>query len=661
MNMILALLVMFSAELIHAEASSSDLSVEFLRAEDQRRVDGALLSYLRHPELEIRRRAALALGRIGTRAAIHALVQALPLEIDDQVRRRMAFALGLTGSTRGLRCLVDCLQRDQDAGVRERAAEALGRIGGPGVRDALVAALESLSHSPDASTDRLGRALIVALYRLDDRRALSALQNALEVPGSTRSHAVWALSRWAEPSSREAFPPLFGDPDPWVRKWSMRAAGGLASKDPLAKKDRRFVRAVLGGSRDEDGQVRIQAVRAMNHIHDGTIVDRVLEIALVEGAPLEREEAIQVLGTVKDDPRVVNALRVLSRRQDGFGGQARVSLSHLDPDPDRALTARRYLRQDDRLDRLDWVRSLEFVPGPVIDRALVELATGEPPWLVPDPVSSHAAVEILSRRTGVVDQAFWRARLGGDDPLDRSVAGDVLLEREGVASLDDLLAAARAGIGRFEEVDFRISLVAALAKREEPEARKALESFLDDPSRLVRRDTAKALRMTTLEETPLDLDRPDGYYRRVIDDVMASTGATIVTNKGSIEIRFFGSLAPLTVTNFINLARSGFYDGLPITRVVADFVVQMGDARGDLNGSPGYTIRCENSELEYRRGRVGMALSGKDTGGCQFFMTHSAQPHLDGSYTIFAEVTAGLEVVDQIVRCDRIQRILVHP
>ena len=103
----------------------------------------------------------------------------------------------------------------------------------------------------------------------------------------------------------------------------------------------------------------------------------------------------------------------------------------------------------------------------------------------------------------------------------------------------------------------------------------------------------------------------------------------------------------MTVDSFVALARKDFFDGTTIHRVVPDFVVQAGDPRGDGTGGPGYALRDELNGRPYVRGTVGMALSGPDTGGSQWFVTLSRQPHLDGAYTDFGEVTAGLEVVER--------------
>ena len=111
--------------------------------------------------------------------------------------------------------------------------------------------------------------------------------------------------------------------------------------------------------------------------------------------------------------------------------------------------------------------------------------------------------------------------------------------------------------------------------------------------------------------------------------------------------------------SFVELALSGYLDDTEIHRVVPNFVVQAGDPTGTGLGDPGYTLRCEVSPIPYERGTVGMALSGKDTGGSQFFVTLSRQPHLDGNYTVFGRVTSGMETVDLIEEGDKILGVTV--
>jgi cyclophilin family peptidyl-prolyl cis-trans isomerase len=138
-----------------------------------------------------------------------------------------------------------------------------------------------------------------------------------------------------------------------------------------------------------------------------------------------------------------------------------------------------------------------------------------------------------------------------------------------------------------------------------------------------------------------------------------SPHAFIETDKGTIEVELSVLDAPLTVENFMTLARKGYFNGLTIHRVVPDFVVQDGDPRGDGEGGPGYTIRDELNERPYLRGTVGMALAGKDTGGSQFFITHSPQPHLDARYTAFGHVVNGMDVVDRLTVGDIVRGVRI--
>jgi peptidyl-prolyl cis-trans isomerase B (cyclophilin B) len=130
-----------------------------------------------------------------------------------------------------------------------------------------------------------------------------------------------------------------------------------------------------------------------------------------------------------------------------------------------------------------------------------------------------------------------------------------------------------------------------------------------------------------------------------------------VTSGGEFEMILFPRKAPLTVSNFMELVKQGFYEGIFFHRVVPGFVIQAGDPRGDGWGGPGYYVPCEYNDIFYDRGVVGMAHAGKDTGGSQFFITHTPQPHLNGRHTGFGKVIKGMDVVDTIKLYDRIKKI----
>jgi cyclophilin family peptidyl-prolyl cis-trans isomerase len=135
--------------------------------------------------------------------------------------------------------------------------------------------------------------------------------------------------------------------------------------------------------------------------------------------------------------------------------------------------------------------------------------------------------------------------------------------------------------------------------------------------------------------------------------------ADLRTARGTITIEFAPVDAPLTVQNFLTLARAGYYDSLHWHRVVPAFVAQDGDRRGEGSGGPGYSIRDELNRLRYARGVVGMALSGPDTGGSQYYITLTPQPHLDAGYTAFARVVAGEAALDATVQGDAILAVRI--
>ncbi|MGD9633780.1 MAG: peptidylprolyl isomerase [Pirellulales bacterium] len=123
------------------------------------------------------------------------------------------------------------------------------------------------------------------------------------------------------------------------------------------------------------------------------------------------------------------------------------------------------------------------------------------------------------------------------------------------------------------------------------------------------------------------------------------------TSKGNIVIELFENEAPQATANFITLVKSGFYDGVSFHRVLPQFMAQGGDPKGDGSGGPGYSIKCECYQPNYRhhfRGSLSMAHAGRDTGGSQFFLTFLPTPHLDGKHTVFGRVVEGMEVLGDL-------------
>ena len=142
---------------------------------------------------------------------------------------------------------------------------------------------------------------------------------------------------------------------------------------------------------------------------------------------------------------------------------------------------------------------------------------------------------------------------------------------------------------------------------------------------------------------------------------MAETARITLDNGNTIDIAFYPEDAPKTVENFVTLAKKGFYNGLKFHRVVPDFVVQGGCPKGDGTGGPGYTVPAEFNSKKHVRGTLAMARSQHpDSAGSQFYICYGPTPHLDRNYTVFGQVTSGMEHVDQIKQGDRMKTVEIQ-
>jgi cyclophilin family peptidyl-prolyl cis-trans isomerase len=263
-------------------------------------------------------------------------------------------------------------------------------------------------------------------------------------------------------------------------------------------------------------------------------------------------------------------------------------------------------------------------------------------------------------------EALIRARLRSPDFVARSAAAQALAQLKATASVPELRAAYTAS-AKDPTYVARASLLAALAQLDPAGSRPLLDEALKDKDWALRVRAADLLREQKVTDGVAAAMRPatpgqavDSPAWKAMVAPPFSPHVFIETDRGTIEIELAVLDAPITASNFVNLARKGFFNGLAIHRIVPDFVVQGGDPRGDGEGGPGYAIRDELNERPYLRGTVGMALDWKDTGGSQFFITHSPAPHLDARYTVFGSVVAGMEVVDQLQPWDVIRRVRIR-
>ncbi len=678
--------------------------LRIMRAEDERRWEATDLGLLLSDRsAAVRGRAALAAGRIGDAGAVAPLASLLRTDKVETVRAHAAFALGEIEAASGADALLEALRLSKSIEVRARTIEALGKIAAalPAAQEerratlgaAILSTLAAEQRQPKPSRAVVLEALTAAL-RSRHRDAPKTVALFLSSPDArVRADAANVLARLRAKESVERLRVLVAtDTDPVVRANAARAlgvAGDAAAFDSL----------VARATTDTDLRVRVSAIRALGSLKDARAADPLLQLGeellfaykAAKGSavehPSETNELLEISGALgrllanTNHPRASALLRHL--REGGLGAPE-VEMALADIGPTQYIRQPPFVALANRTQGGAYPTSWQSISA--LAQGLGELANVTSAMGGNSAISLQADAQILLR-TMLEDAntpalalpsvlqaiaAFkpidlgtvMRARLKANDMIVRATAADILgtLEPDPI-NARALIEALPPSLDE-EMNDAALSILGALAKQKSAEATEAIKTAIDVPDYVVRRRAAALLKGDDAGaeegrvETVATRNHP-ADYQRAISRIGKRVSATVLTDKGEFTIELLPDDAPLTIDNFIALARRGYFNGVAFHRVVPNFVVQGGDPRGDGNGGPGYQIRCEINEETYTRGAVGMALSGKDTGGSQWFITHSPQPHLDGGYTIFGRVTEGMEVVDRIAIGDQIRSVTI--
>jgi cyclophilin family peptidyl-prolyl cis-trans isomerase len=280
-------------------------------------------------------------------------------------------------------------------------------------------------------------------------------------------------------------------------------------------------------------------------------------------------------------------------------------------------------------------------------------------YAIPDVLRAYAAFKPKDLEQVLV------THLQAPDVIVRGTAADLLGDLPPSPEITQALIAAWPRTTKDSLNDAALSILDSLSKQKTPAANDAIKNTLDSTDYLVRLHAATLLKINgagdfSARVGTVKTRNTEADYRRALARSGHEVFAVVTTSRGSFTMELLPNEAPLTVDNFVQLSRRNYFRGITIHRVVPNFVIQDGDPRGDGNGGPGYQIRCEINQVLYDRAAVGMALSGKDTGGSQWFVTHAPQPHLDGGYTVFGHVVAGMDVVDKIARGDVVKSITIR-
>ncbi|NUQ19863.1 MAG: hypothetical protein HOQ09_02770, partial [Gemmatimonadaceae bacterium] len=641
-----------------------------LAVADARMPDSATLhAAMRSKSAPVRAAATLAAGQVHLRVAAP-MLRVLLRDADTAVAARAAFSLGLLHDTASIASLDSALAAS--ATVAREAAFALGEIGEP-ARAAITAPMASAA--PPVRSE-----LLLAAAKLRPVPAPTVIAALAGPDLCVRWAAAYALARPRVAAGVSALVALLDDAslqavDPHVRS---EGSYECAPSEIRAQIARALVRPVTGDSlaaratvalrrlvADPAAHVRINALRSIATFGDSGV-------------------AVLVAATRDPDPNVrIAAAQSLAGRR--LAGDLWASLWNADT----SLMYRRGLLESA-------TRS-----GVVIPAQSTWGAAGD--WHMRAALADAAALApSAARGTGIAESL-----LADPDPRVRQsavAAVAAFLDSTGgasrratvVRSLRDpdffvraTAILALADSARASEVPAVLASYALAARDSGNDARIAAIRYLTSAWRRDSASFSDSVRMAVSALRPSDdplvraeangnpllagwpgtegVARPARWYEGVVRDIVAATlagaplRARIETARGPITLELLGVDAPLTVENFVRLARSGFYRNVHFHRVVPNFVAQDGDPRGDGNGGPGYAIRDELNLQRYSRGAVGMALSGPDTGGSQYFLTLSPQPHLDARYTIFARVVAGEDAMDRLLQGDAISNIVVLP
>jgi cyclophilin family peptidyl-prolyl cis-trans isomerase len=613
----------------------------------------------------VRRRAVLALGRVGLPEGV-AAVRAALADADVEVRQAAAFALGRAADASSADALAAIVSAEGPPMLRGRAAEALGLIADRLGRDfdpstaaravgALVGATAAAAAAvspdeiqsplaPEAEAFRLGISALVRLKAYDE-----VARAVLDDQGQPRIRwwpAAYALQRLEDPRAVPALLTLLQGEGAYAAAFAARGLGAM--KDPRAVEP-----LIAAATKEARPAVRFRAVEALGRLGDARA-----------GAPL-----LALLRQTLDDATRLEVVTALGRLRVAGAYDSVLDLLS-DPWPPMRIASARALAAIDAEAFVTVLSGLDIDPDWTVRAGLAEtLATLE---------SSAMHARLLSslqdpdqRALPTVLRALVRGKAPGVDRvlLDRLRSEDVVVRATAARLLGDLkpagaaaaLAAAYDAAGADPVSDVREATLGALVDLRAPEARDLAIRALSDRDWSTRVDAAA--RLKTLEASsaaqperpaPTTLDAP--VYEALAAPTV-SPRVFIDTSRGTIEIELSVLDAPVTSHNFLTLARKGYFNGLRFHRVLGDFVAQGGDPRGDGTGGPGYSIRDELNDQPYLRGTVGMALSGPDSGGSQFFITRSPQPHLDAKYTVFGRVVSGIEAVDRLRQWDVIERV----
>ena len=597
-----------------------------------RRLGDSLDAFLNHENPRYREEAVRAFGSLQHAPDVDRIGQLLLMDPDAEVRRSAAFALGQISHPSCERVLLDAVVKEKDPVI---SAEILNSYGKATTRWQLDAALFLNDSLKSAG-------LAWSLYRAGLRGKADSLANGVAIRLLDSSHSMQTRLAAAHYFARGArdfskAESALGkaasmDKAPEVRMAAALALGKISSDSALA-----LLKDII--KEEEDPRVIVNAVRGLGNFHYPLIKHYLYQALQHDHVNVGVAASEVILQTIpKDDWIEVSSLTNQIRN---WRIRANLYDAALKAGQNKDLAAEivaTYETSTHPYERSAYLGALKSYPEAhaFVNRELRKADTAI--------VRSTAASTLVAMNKAESFSPSLKQRFA-------FLFKDLIVSENDPAVLGTIASAlsdtTRDYRGILRDPAF---LHAARQKLTLPEHNESLQSI----------EAAIAYFEGKKQPAPLSNDFNHPIDWDLVRSIPENQLATMKTARGNIIMRLLINESPGSVANFVRLAEANYFDDKPIHRVVPNFVVQGGCNRGDGWGSEDYSIRSEFSLRRYTTGSVGMASAGKDTEGTQWFITYSPTPHLDGRYTIFAEIVEGQAVLDYLQVGDKVNDVAIE-
>ncbi|MGK7389247.1 MAG: peptidylprolyl isomerase [Candidatus Cyclobacteriaceae bacterium M2_1C_046] len=598
-----------------------------------RRMTDSLIFLLENSDNPLyKKETALALASVQDKKAIPALAEQLD-HSSPEVRKMAAYALGQTYDSSATSELFDAYKKEEKADVKYYILEAAGKTASKEDLDKLL--------DLDIESQKSTEGMAWALYRAGIRNVFSesttqAALNILDTASSKEAQLAAAhylgrlgditIPDWGYITLKKSI----GIEDPEIR---MAVASAYKTVPPQVSAS--VFQQLL---EDEDYRVRVNAVKALP-----VVILKDLQRDQVRSLLLHENPNV---GVAMGEKLINNATLFTGENYQGW-------IEEVNNTRIKALLFQAGLKGDEESDKFISQIKEEYASAtsPYYKAALLQALSEDlkaHKFIITETFrADHPAISTA----GISALAHLRSQGNFPEAL-KPAFNDILKQaiESGDAAMIDVASAVLRNPSleykeALEDIDFLYKAKEKLKLPKENETLQSLEKTI--------------AYLEGVPPKPVENKFNNPIDRAYLEFIENEHSATIKTKKGDIEIILYTNQAPGSVLNFVELARKGYYDNKGFHRVVPNFVAQAGGNRGDGWGGEDYSIRSEFGDLKYTTGTIGMASAGKDTEGTQWFITHSPTPHLDGRYTIFAQVINGMDVVHRLEVGDSINTVII--